>query len=59
MGCIMKESKLFNAIVSERTKIVKKLNGYNPFTIDEEFFKLHDTKDKMDTYISKHISKYN
>lgn len=55
----MKESKLFNAIVSERTKIVKKLNGYNPFTIDEEFFKLHDTKDKMDNYISKHVSKYN
>ena len=55
----MKESKLFNAIVSERTKIVKKLNGYNPFTIDEEFFKLHDTKDKMDNYINKHISKYN
>ena len=59
MGCIMKESKLFNASVSERTKIVKKLNGYNPFTIDEEFFKLHDTKDKIDNYISKHVSKYN
>ena len=59
MGCIMKESKLFNIIVSERTKIVKKLNGYNPFTIDERFFKLYDIKDKIDNCISKHISRYN
>ena len=55
----MKESKLFNTIVSERTKIVRKLNRYNPFTIDDEFFKLHDAKDKIDNYISKHVSKYN
>ena len=55
----MKESKLLDIIISERTKIVRKINGYNPFTIDERFFKLYDIKDKIDNCISKHISRYN
>lgn len=55
----MKESKFFNMVVSKRTRIVKELNGYNPFTIDDKFFKLHDTKDLLDKYISMHVSKHN